>query len=143
MKFLNALIVVSLVIVPSVGFGQQISPNPNPQGNTITVSDNGASNSVSFLNFGTIDITQDGKLANGTTGGSTARLDNYGTLENAGTLDNSEVLQNNVGYTLNNTGTLDNSGSLDNQGVLNNNVGGTLNNTGTLTSTQSTLNNSG
>ncbi len=141
MKFLPALIVVSLVIVPSVAFGQQISPNPNPQGNTITVSNNGALNSVSFQNFGTIDITQDGKLNNDD--GNSTRLDNYGTLNNAGTLDNDGVVANNVGHTLNNTGTLDNSATVNNQGVVNNNVGGTLNNTGTLTNTQATLNNGG
>ena len=65
MKYLTALAAVCLLIGPSVANSQQISPNPNPSGNTITVDTSNAFNSVDFDNEGTIDIeTSDGILTN-------------------------------------------------------------------------------
>ena len=90
MKYLSALVVVCLLILPSVALAQQISPNPNPVGSTITVDKTGAFNSVGFSNLGAIDITNAGTLTN------TALLENNngGTLTNSGYLTNNDTLTN-------------------------------------------------
>ena len=128
MKYLSALAVVCLLLAPSVVYGQQISPNPNPVGNTITVSTSGELNATTFQNNGTIDITNAGTLTND------------GWLNNAGKLANSGFLKSNSGGVLTNTGTVINytdsrlvtyfGGTLANAGTLTNN--GSLYNHGTL-----------
>ena len=64
MKHLPPLAAVCLLIVPSAVMAQQLSPNPNPAGNTIIVDTSTASNDVSFENLGAVDIHGNGKLAN-------------------------------------------------------------------------------
>lgn len=60
---------VCLLIISSTIYGQQIQPNPNPSGHTITVDTSGMWNHVSpepFINkYGTIKITSTGTLTNG------------------------------------------------------------------------------
>ena len=56
MKSLPALAVVCLLFVPPVAVAQQISPNPNPVGNTLSVNTSDAINDVSFTNHGTINF---------------------------------------------------------------------------------------
>jgi len=82
MRYLPALAAVCLLIVPSVALAQQISPNPNPAGNTITVNTNDAYNADDFKNSGDIGITLGGRLTNNVGG----TLDNLGGLINEGTL---------------------------------------------------------
>ena len=65
MKYLALVAAVCLLMVPSVALAQQISPNPNPYGNTITVDTAGYYNShFQFENFGTIEIESGGSLGN-------------------------------------------------------------------------------
>ncbi|MBF98752.1 MAG: hypothetical protein CMI36_07165, partial [Owenweeksia sp.] len=57
MKYLALVAAVCLLMVPSVALAQQISPNPNPYGNTITVDTAGYYNTkFQFRNEGVIEI---------------------------------------------------------------------------------------
>ena len=132
MKYLPTLAVVCLLIVPSVVAAQQISPNPNPAGNTITVDTFDFFNSVGFANDGTISISENGQLTNNGTGRITnkGKLEIFGQLYNAdkGELINqSDAMTIQAGGYLENThdGTLGIGGTLTIHGSLNN--GGTLN----------------
>ena len=128
----------------------QIGPNPNPQGNTITIASwtdsNDARNWQDFENNGTLSINgiayltnEDGAALTNNSGAyltnygaltnhSGAVLFNYGTLSNItttsgwGLLDNSGTLYNYSGAGLYNSGTLSNSGTLYNVGTLYNSV---------------------
>ena len=133
MKYLFALALVCLLIVPSVCVSQQISPNPNPVGNTITVDTPDRYNGVTFDNNGEIDITSVGNLTNN----DTLKNNKGGTLDNAGLLTNYNLLAN---YNLltNNDG-----GSLINDGTLTNESGSTLTNSGSLVNSLGTLTNGG
>ncbi|MEO2047777.1 MAG: hypothetical protein ABGX16_14535 [Pirellulales bacterium] len=63
MRHLSSLCAVCLLIVPSVAIAQQISPNPNPVGNNITVDTAGATNDANpFKNNESIDIANGGTL---------------------------------------------------------------------------------
>ena len=132
---------VAFAITPFTVQADQILPNPNPLGSTITVDTSDAYNSgdIRFENRGYIEIKNTGTLDNNT------GLDNYGTLDNTGTLNNDSSLYTPSGGTLNNSGTLDNYNWVGNSGTLNNYSGGILNNygvTGTIgMSNYSTLNN--
>ena len=157
MKYLVVLAAVCLLIVPSQLYGQQISPNPNPAGNTITVDTSGAYNeSDFFLNNGTIDITNDGELDNYETLTNNNVLTNDGLLNNWKFLTNYGTMNNNYGSKIENratgnlfndgtiaiAGTLVNSGTWNNSGLLINS--GMLTNVGTLTNERSgTLTNNG
>ncbi|MHC1711431.1 MAG: autotransporter domain-containing protein [Solidesulfovibrio sp.] len=102
-----------LIGTPLSTHASQISPNPNPSGNTITVSgtdDNG----VTFTNNGTIEIDFFGTL------------DNTGTLSNTGTITTDNVLHNDTSGILSNFGTINNTNLVDNDGTLTNELGGTL-----------------
>ena len=158
MKYLPALAVVCLLIVPPVALAQQISPNPNPAGNTITVNSLGWFNNQDFLNQGVVDILTNGALENNNILNSTF-LKNKGTLNNDGTLNNyfwlgnyheltnnawrtlanKGVLVNELGGELYNKGLLDNTGELYNKGLLDN--GGTLTNEGVLDNDDTLTNN--
>ena len=139
MKYLPTLAAVCLLIGPSVASAQQISPNPNPAGNLLTVDTSSAFNNVEFGNKGIVHITPDGKLTNedGATLTNDSRGGNTGTgIANEGTLIN--------------TGTLTNTGVLSNHNTLTNNKGGVLTNkhgadlyTGTLTNYGTLTNDSG
>ena len=160
MKYLPALAAVCLLFVSSVASAQQISPNPNPVGNTISVNTSDAINDVSFTNHGTINFknyAQNPALTNK----SGATLMNYGRLEtlggyinNSGTVTNkSGGVLDNVGWIANESGgmlinesggdlrvgskltnksggTVLNDGKMENYGTLINESGGTLINTG-------------
>ena len=160
MKYLPALAAVCLLFVSSVASAQQISPNPNPVGNTISVNTSDAINDVSFTNHGTINFknyAQNPTLTNK----SGATLMNYGWLEtfgghinNSGTVTNkSGGVLDNIGWVTNESGgmlinesggdlrvrskltnksggTVLNDGKMENYGKLINESGGTLINTG-------------
>ena len=64
MKYLPALAAVCLLIVPSVVYSQQISPNPNPAGNRIEIDSSGAFNDLDFMNYGQIWLYKDSSLTN-------------------------------------------------------------------------------
>lgn len=119
-----ALLLALLLGTPLVAQADQIAPNPNPAGDTITVSGSDL-NDVYFINNGDMDITGSGVLDN------TGRLESYGTLgiDAGGTLHNSSAWSQVWNY-----GTLTNAGSLVNSSgaTLNNDTGGTLENTGAL-----------
>ena len=108
MKYLPAVAAVCLLIVPSVTLAQQISPNPNPAGNTITVNNKDANNHLDFSNFGSIDITQNGELTNSFTATLTNKTG--GTVFNAGGFTNSLT-----GY-FNSDGSVINNGTMTNRG---------------------------
>jgi hypothetical protein len=129
MKFLPGLAAVCLLIAPAVLCGQgQISPNPNPEGNTITLNGSGWFNDVSFQNLG--DLENKGTLHNS----AAATLVNLGLMYNDGTLNNDGALTHNS-----DNGLMENRGTLTNgangtlvcqQGEIENHSSGTLNNTG-------------
>ena len=142
MKYLSALAVVSLLIAPSAAAAQQISPNPNPTGNTITVDSTGAYNQLTFQNRGTISVVRNAMLHNQSGGAvynyATSGFYNYGTLTNDGQLNNYGEIQNNDGTLTNNNlltndNLMSNAGSLVNNKTFYNNGGGNLVNNGMLT----------
>ena len=65
MKYLSALAVMALLLSPSISNSQQISPNPNPAGNTIKIDDQNAYNSLQFKNQGVVEIRYDGPSSAG------------------------------------------------------------------------------
>ncbi|MBA4418491.1 MAG: hypothetical protein C0392_11380 [Syntrophus sp. (in: bacteria)] len=172
--FLGKIMVLLIMLFPfSLPVYAQILPNPNPVGNTITLSGTN-SNSVDFTNYGTLannmvnnlsNILNNSGTLNNQSGGTLSNF--FSTLNNSGTLNNQSggtlgnyfsTLMNNSGHlynsgTINNFGsTLNNSGALNNTGILNNTSqlgGGTLNNSGqlynsgTIDNSGGTLNNSG
>ncbi len=142
MKYLSALAAVCLLILPSVAAAQQISPNPNPTGNTITVDSTGAYNQQTFQNRGTISVVGNAMLHNQSGGAvynyATSGLYNYGTLTNDGQLNNYGEIQNNDGTLTNNNlltndNLMSNGGSLVNNKTFNNYGEGILVNNGMLT----------
>ena len=112
----------------------QISPNPNPVGNTVVILENGATlcNALNpFDNFGDIrgeglPLSNYGTLNNSGVISIAAPLDNYGALNNSGGLGVNGSYLSNYG-TFNNSGT---AGGTSNVTV--NQVGGTLNNYGQM-----------
>ncbi len=123
----SQLIFCCLLMYPYLGASlihAQISPNPNPPGNTITVTAVDY-NTVVFVNNHQIVISGTGTLYNN------APLTNNGIVSISGELWNSNVLENNGSLTnyyslynfgaLENNATLDNDGLFDNFGVLTNN----------------------
>ena len=64
MRYLRSLCAVCFLVVSSAAYSQQISPNPNPVGNTITVDTLGSKNADQFTNDGEIVISDDGTLIN-------------------------------------------------------------------------------
>ena len=153
MIYLRALAAVCLLFVSSVTLAQQISPNPNPVGNTISVNTSDAINDVSFTNHGTINFknwAQNPTLTNN----SGATLTNHGRLETlGGFFFNSGTVTNKSGGVLDNRGwaTNESGGMLINEsgGIFNlnnkitNKSGGTVLNDGELDSLISFMNESG
>jgi hypothetical protein len=140
-KICFLLLVIILVSAPLVVQADQISPNPNPVLNTITVDTSNAYNSLNpFDNNGDIYITNTGTLENnlgaGLNNNSGGTLNNYYRLNNGGTLNNNSggTLNNNSGGTLDNYYRLYNGATLNNAGTLNINAGSVLDNasSGTL-----------
>ena len=64
MRYRLTLCSVCLLVVSSAAYSQQISPNPNPVGNTITVDTRSSNNAKPFTNDGEIVVTNDGTLRN-------------------------------------------------------------------------------
>jgi len=143
-------LLLALLALPLAAHADQIAPNPNPSGDTITVSGSDE-NDENFTNNGSLEITGSGALANtdrltsngtlaiasgGTLTSSTSwgSVWNYGTLTNAGTLSNlsGSTIYNNSGATLENSGTLSNSGTIEsydafaNSGTIHNYTGGEI-----------------
>ena len=146
-------------VLPSFAVGQgQISPNPNPQGNTIELG-GGATwfNDVLFSNYG--DLENFGTLLNSrmlvTYGGLTNQgifengdeIFNYGGMLNSGTFENvAKGKLTNIGTLtqngmLINTGEMTNTGAVTSNGTLTNAFGGTLTNSGTFTNDGTVTNN--
>ena len=71
-KNLPTFLVLWLLILPSVHADEQITPNPNPAGNTITLDAPGWVNYTTFSNSGTIQI-----VANPLGGSNKSGLKNY------------------------------------------------------------------
>ena len=109
MRYRLTLCSVCLLVVSSAAYSQQISPNPNPVGNTITVV-TGSNDADPFTNDGQNYIANDGTLWNAGTLNNRDRLTNNGTLDNRDTLNNGGTIYN--ADTLNNYGTLTNDGML-------------------------------
>ena len=142
------LVAVTLLIVPYVVYGDlQISPNLNPVGNTITVTDRSKNDwSVIVSNQGTIRIKSAGRLSNYSTLNNNGTLTNDGMLLNVGTLNNDGGMLANYARLTNhgmllNGGLLTNGGTLTNDGTLTNNFG--LANNGTFDNTDGTFVNNG
>ena len=117
----------------------QIAPNPNPEGNVITVSGPDENVGTQFVNEGTVQVTPNGSLDNQ---GSFVSLhdavfDNAGTTLNGGNL-------NFFGLATNRTGALiESSGSIGNEGgPFDNQAGATIRNNGNFTN-QGLLDNAG
>ena len=155
MRYLPTLAVISLLIVPSVARAQQISPNPNPAGNTITVDTmhwyNWGDEHDRFSNFGIININPWCKLKNETdlTNWATLTNESTGVINNHGEFENTAFFPGSFAA-VHNYGTLTNFalGTLANYGTLTNKSGGTLINDGRLINggeffISSTLNNDG
>ena len=152
MKYLPALGAVCLLFVSSVALSQQISPNPNPVGNTITVNTSDAINDVSFTNHGTINFDTS---ANATlTNKSGATLTNHGWLEtlggyfnNSGTVTNkSGGVLDNIGWVTNESGGMlinESGGDLRVRNKLTNKSGGTVLNDGKIRNFGYAINESG
>jgi hypothetical protein len=121
------LLAAVLLLVPLNVYGQQILPNPNPAGNSITIDTGGWYNALNpYDNGGTINVNNNTQLTN------YYLLNNYGTLTNGGTLTNDSGSALTNYYLLNNYGTLYNGGTLTNYDTLNINSGGWLRNDGLL-----------
>ncbi|MHC4535784.1 MAG: autotransporter outer membrane beta-barrel domain-containing protein, partial [Planctomycetota bacterium] len=132
-----------LLCSTAIGQPEQIEPNPNPLGETITITNNStdyAFNDEIFDNLGTIDNL--GYFRNRNTFNNDGLIDNSVYLLNMDTINNS----NNI----NNSGTIDNGDTINNDGIINNdglllnfwiiNNDGTINNHGTINS-YGTINN--
>ena len=140
----------TVLLLSSVTSAQQISPNPNPDGNTIFVNDPNT-NDVYFDNQGTIQIETTGELNNSyifdneATGMinnygyflTTHSLNNYGTVTNIGSGDPCSITGGILqmrGGTVNNNGDIINEDwgvmhihgdtVLNNYGNINNELGG-------------------
>ncbi len=120
-----------LLGTPLASQADQIAPNPNPVGDTITVSGSDE-NAIFFTNNGNLGITSTGALSNADrlesygslsidAGGALTNADNWGQVWNYGTLTNAGSLVNGSGATLNNEsgGTLENTDTLSNSGTIN------------------------
>lgn len=90
-----------LAIAPGELLAIQIAPNPNPTGNTITITPaTPAENLVPFTNVGVINIQPSASLSN------QSRFENFGGgvvggwIINSGTITNSDVFINNRVFTL-------------------------------------------
>ena len=114
----TALGVWSLCGPTEVG-AQQIAPNPNPVGNTITIGSPNALNGpgVDFENLGDINIIPGGKLTND----GDLFIDPVGRITNEGTLENNNLVMN-FGLFENTAGgqLLTGNGTFINEGVLTN-----------------------
>jgi hypothetical protein len=130
------LVAFGLTVPPAAA--QQISPNPNPLGNTITVTGSEFNDlGVLFENFGEILIDWPALFTNSGTLDNTGVINSYGHFDNLGTLSNDGDA--NIFGSMGNFGTVANSSSLyltywfDNYGTVTNdaymeNAGATLNN---------------
>ena len=158
MKFPPVLVAVWLLSLPSVHAQlDQITPNPNPAGNTITLDTPGWVNLTTFSNSGTIKIVpnplgggSESGLKNYVSGAGAAILNNEagGSIELIGSGDDGKVFFLNMREgsetfaQLNNSGTIaigstseftndgivSNSGSFSNQGIVSLNLYSTFSN---------------
>lgn len=94
-RILCILILTLLAMVPGELRAVQIEPNPNPDGNTITITPSTpAENLVPFTNAGIINIQPVASLSNA------SRFENAGGIFSAGTITNADVFLNNRVFTL-------------------------------------------
>lgn len=93
--FVSLQILTALTVTPGELFAIQIAPNPNPDGNTITITPaTPVENLIPYSNVGTINIQPSASLSNA------SRFDNTGWIVNAGTVTNSDLFNNNRVVTL-------------------------------------------
>lgn len=98
----TAFSLVVVILMCSASTAQQLTPNPNLPGNTITIT--GQAQNIDFFdNYGTID--------------NQGLIDNWGTIDNSGTFDNLNTFYN---YMF-----VDNYGAIYNSDLINN-WGGTI-----------------
>ncbi|MCH2180243.1 MAG: PEP-CTERM sorting domain-containing protein [Mariniblastus sp.] len=126
--------------VSSSLFGQgQISPNPNPEGNTIKLTTGSWSNSQIFQNDGTIDgnlsgavFTNDNTLNNGSKG--TIGFAAAWTNPIFATINNSGIFAPNGGGSFTNSGHFNNEqgGTFESDAPVDNKAPGLINNSGTF-----------
>lgn len=89
-------IVTALAMAPGELFAIQIEPNPNPTGNTITITPaTPAENLVPFSNAGIINIQPAASLYNASRFENDGRLGSDRWVINSGTITNSDVFLNN------------------------------------------------
>lgn len=96
LRVLCCQLLTFLLMAPAELLAIQIAPNPNPDGNTITITPAApAENLVPFTNVGVINIQPSASLSN------QSRLENFGGgfvggwIINSGTITNSDVFLNN------------------------------------------------
>lgn len=127
-KALPLILISPLLLSSELSFAAQVTPNPNPVANTITVNSTDVSNEVTFDNLGIIQVNTSGSLTNN----ATLKNHHGGTLSLTGYGMHIQGKHN----ALTNVGTLENSGNINissyqnflvNQGVLNNEAGGLIN----------------
>jgi hypothetical protein len=98
---------VLLAISAGDAFAFQIEPNPNPVGNTISITSTDAENLVGFFNEGTIDVNANAKLTD------TGSVANRGTIT-VGTAGRYNQIQFPTAVTVvENSGTFTNAGRVD------------------------------
>jgi len=135
LRVLCCQLLTFLLMAPAELLAIQIAPNPNPDGNTITITPAApAENLVPFTNVGVINIQPSASLSN------QSRFENFGGgfvggwIINSGTITNSDVFINNRIFTLqegsrfNNLASGSYSGGLGSIGIK-----GTFVNEGTVT----------
>ncbi len=123
----------ALPLIPILAQADQLAPNPNPAGHTITIGFLPSLNDLDFWNYGTINIEATplpGSLTNRnklTNYGDSASLNIYGSFTNAlgARFDNKSGLAPGV-----NIGA---SGGLGNYGYITNDSNASLVNAGTIT----------
>ena len=91
-----AMATTVLLLCSGRGESAQIAPNPNPAGNTISVSGTDSNEDLAFDNFGRIDILPDALLTNHTNllNRFESRLENEGMFVNRHLLDNLGSVRN-------------------------------------------------
>ena len=124
---ISVAIATQLVAVPMSVLADQISPNPNAAGNTISITTTDANNASDFENNGIIDVADGGLLTNSSTlknhSGGTLLLSSMSEASGQGDVLNSGTLSNYNGGLIKLTG--DNN-YLNNTGTINNLTGGRI-----------------
>ncbi len=96
LRIVCILILTLLAMVPDELLAIQIAPNPNPDGNTITITSfTPTENLVPYTNGGIISIQQSASLSNASRFENFGGVRSGGFIQSAGTITNSDVFINN------------------------------------------------